>query len=78
MQLEVSLEQTFGNVLVQMILQHLMITGKGLSSDSVGTLLSTSAIGVQCWVKYFLKVFQNTSMKTCWKKYLKYSEKYKY
>ena len=38
----------------------------------------TAVTGEQCWVKYFLKVFQNTSINTCWKKYLKYSEKYKY
>ena len=34
--------------------------------------------GDQCCAKYFLKVFKIQSINTCWKKYLKYSEKYKY
>ena len=32
----------------------------------------------QCCAKYFLKVFKIQSINTGWKKYLKYSEKYKY
>ena len=42
------------------------------------TLRFDAHIGNQCCAKYFLKVFKIQSMNTCWKKYLKYSEKYKY